>query len=474
MGVSQLLYLLLQFASSVIIARLLNPYEVGVYAVALATVGLIAVFQAFGLYGFVVREKVLTPEVRASAFTINAALSLLLAGLIAAMSIFGGALLHEPGVRKVMLLLAFSPVIGLLQFLPEAQLEREAQFQTISVINTLKTLISQGLAVYLAFHGYSYMSLAYGQLVAAVFGMVTYNIVGRRHVSVRLGISEWRRVGQFGVQMLAISGVTSLADRATDFILARLLGLSALGLFSRASNLNNLLWENIHLITGKVLFVDLATKKREGVDLRDTYVRINDLNTVLLWPAFSGLAIVSGPFIVAVYGEKWAAASHPLCLLAISSMIYVSLSMTWDLFVLDGRTSDQTKIEYVRMIVAVSSFTVGCLFSITAAASSRVLTALFSNALYRPHVSQITRTFAADFTSIYIRNGFITAGAIAPSALVMAANHASERTPLPIVAGSIPLGVTIWLVLLFLTKHPLSYELKTLRRRLQFGLIKPY
>ena len=457
-GLGQVLYLLMQFGSSVVVARLLGPYEMGVYAVALATVSLISVFQSFGLFGFIVREPDMSASLQASAFTVNTILSLILAALIALASMFGGAFLHEAGVRRVMLLLALSPIISCLQFLPEANLERTAQFKTLSIIGTLKTLISQGLSVILAILGQSYMSLAYGQLAAAVFGLIALNLAGRQFVSFRFGFAELRRVSRFGAQMMAISGVTTAGDRATDFILARMLGLSALGLYSRASNLNNLVWENIHLVTGRVLFVDLSRQKREGKSLRESYIRINDINTVILWPAFLGLAIVSGPFIRVVYGEKWVAAAHPLCLLALSSAVYISLSMSWEMFVLDGRTGEQTRIEYKRSLFSVIVFSLGCALSLTAAAASRVISAVFTNLLYRPHMRQITNTKRGDFTLIYLRNAFITLGAVAPSAALMAAYRSSERTPLPYILTTIFFGIILWLVLITLTRHPLRLE----------------
>ena len=455
----------MQFGSSVVIARILNPYELGIYAVALATVGLIGLFQTFGLYGFVVREPEMTPSLQASAFTVNALLSLLLALLITVCSVFGGAFLHEAGVRRVMLVLAVLPIIGCLQFLPEANLERSARFRTISIIGTCKTAISQGLSVTLALAGQSYMSLAYGQLAAALFGLVAYTVAGREHVTFKVGLSEWRRVSIFGAQMMAISGVASVTDRAADFILARVLGLSALGLYSRASNLNNLIWENIHLITGRVVFVDLAQQKRAGISLREAYIRINDTNTVVLWPAFIGLAVVSGPFIRVIYGTKWVSAAQPLCLLTLASVVYVSLSMSWELFVVDGRTRTQTRIEYQRTLFATIAFFLGCLVSLTAAAASRVAAALVTNALYRPHVRDITGTIKGEFTSIYLRNALITLVAVLPAAVLMTAYRASEATPLTYVTSAIIFGAIGWVFMLKLTHHPLYEELHHLASR---------
>ena len=434
----------------------------GIYAVALAIVGVIGLFQQFGLYGFVVRERDMTPELQAGAFTINAVLSLLLSGAIALASLLGGTTLHEPGVRKVMLILAITPTLGILQFLPEANLERNAKFKALSIIGTSKVAISQTVAVVLAYSGQSYMSLAYSQLLAALFGVIACNVAGRRYLLFNLNVKHWRKISTFGLQMLAISGLNNAANKATDFILAKLLGLGALGLFSRATSLNNLLWDNIHLVTGRVLFVDLAKQKRGGLSLREAYIRINDINTVVLWPAFAGLAIVSGPFIATVYGPKWIQAAHPLCLIAVGSMIYVSMSMTWELFVIDGRTSKQTEIESKRALFSVITFSLGCLVNMVCAAASKVALALFSNSIYRPYMSEITDTTSRDFRAIYLRNGLITLGAVGPSALLMALYHASAFTPLPYVLGAIVLGIVIWAALLVLTRHPLCDE---------FGLI---
>ena len=465
-GIAQVLYLAMQFASSVVIARLLTPYELGVYTVALATAGLISLFQEFGLYGFVVREPEMSPELVKTIFTINAGLSFLLAGLIAAASTLGSLILHERGVREVLLVIAITPILNAFYFIPETRLQRAARFKALSIISMLRTFAAQALAVWLAFQGYSYMSLAYSQVFGAALSLITYNLVGREFVVLRPALRDWRRVTSYGLHMLAISGVSSATDRLTDFVLAKVAGLAALGLYSRATNLNNLLWENVHLVSGKVVFVDLAESKRNGQPLGPTYIRINDINTVLLWPAFLGLAITSGPFIRLVYGERWVAAAHPLALISLASMVYVSLSMTWDIFVLGGRTGQQARLESVRSAFTAVAFTVGSLFGLTGAAASRLVSAVFTNELYRPSISAVTGTRLADFAAIYARNAFITAGAVFPAAAVMAYHHGSERTPLPAVLGGIAIGVIVWVLLLFTLDHPLSNELAQATQRL--------
>jgi O-antigen/teichoic acid export membrane protein len=404
----------------------------------------------------------MTRSLQATTFTINALIALVLSGLEACLSGGVALFLHEDGVRRVMLLLAVTPLLGIFEFLPAANLEREARFEVIAFVNTGRTFVSQGSTVALAVMGYSYMSMAWGQVAASALSAVIYNIVGRRHASFRLELVEWRRISQFGLNMLAISGVNAIAARASDFILGRIVGIAALGFYSRASNLNNLVWENIHLIISRVIFVDLAAQKRSGASLRQSYLRIVDILTALLWPAFAGLAVIAGPFILAVYGPKWVAVAHPLVMLALAAMILVAITMTWEVFVISQETGRQAQIEFVRTGASLAMFTAGCFISLTGAAAARVGDAIFSVFLYRRHLDRMTQTQTRDFLPIYLRSALLTAAAIAPCGLIMARYGFSEQAPLPFVALGIGIGFGLWFSLIFLTRHPIAVEIARL------------
>jgi O-antigen/teichoic acid export membrane protein len=456
----------LQFAASVVLARYLTPYETGVYAVALATVGVLSLMQALGLQSLIVREEILTPEIGATAFTVNACIAVALSISIAAISIFGSAFLHDEGVQKVLLTLAGTPLFGIFNFLPSALLERNGRFKAMALIGTASGVVATITTITLAVHGFSYMSIAYAQWVGAAAYTIMANIVGYQYSSFRLGFKSWRRVGNFGVQMLAVSGVASVSQRFSDIMLARLLGLSALGIYNRASGLNGLIWNNIHLVIARVIFVDYAGAHRRGVPLRDRYLRTVEIMTATLWPAFAGLGILSRPFIMTVYGEKWLPAATPLLFLALASMIQVAITMTWELFAATGELRTQTRIEFIRAVLALLAFVAGCTISITAAAAARVLDAVFAFFLYRPHLNRMTGTSLADFSPIYAKSALLTALAITPAVLTMASFRMSAEVPLTLIAGAILLGILFWACGLLALRHPLLEEIRNTVRRL--------
>lgn len=458
-------YFVLQFSSSVVLARLLTPYEVGVYTAGAAIVGFLSVLQAFGLTLLVVREPVVDRHLSAGVFTINAVIAVILSSAIVALSALGGAFLHEAGVQRVMLVLAILPLIGILEFLPAANLERNGEFRTIAVVNLLRAVAMTGTTVWLALAGLSYMSYPLGAVAASAVGAAGVMAAGRRHVSFRIGFAAWPQIIRFGLQQLSIQGVTALSSRASEFLLGRLLGLSALGLYGRASNLNNMIWSNIHMVIGRVVMVDLAQKKRNDVGVREGYLRAIEMMTALMWPCFAGLGLLAGPLIRIIYGERWVAAAPPLAALSVAAMLYVSIAMTWELFVLCNETGRQARFEAVRSGIGLIMFAAGTLISLTAAAIGRIGEAIFSVALYRPHIERMTSTTLADFIPIYRRSAILTAASCAPALALMLIYDWSPRTPLPLVMAAIAGGVAAWLVAIRLTGHALGDEVIALLKR---------
>lgn len=464
-------YFLFQFLGSIAIARLLTPYDVGIFAIAMAVVGLVSVLQALGLNSYIVREKELTPEIVASAATVNAITSVVLALLIAAVGFAGGQLFGDPGVRDVLLVVAVVPLIGQFAFVPSAMLEREGDFRTIALVKAGSTAIGIIITIVLALAGYRYMSFAYSQVAAAILTNIILNLVARRHVTFRLSLQHWDGLWRFGLQIFAISGLNRMATRVMEIALGRITGLAALGLYSRASGNHNMLWDSIHSVVGRVVLVDFSRQIRAGGSLRAPYLRVLEMMTALFWPIFAGCGILAGPLILTLYGEPWLGAAAPFAMLCLASLIMVSTAMAGEMFVVHHETAHQVRIEMVRTVLGVGLFIAGCFHSLEAAAASRVAAALLGQMLYRPHLARMTGAVRGDFYRIYIRSAVATAAAVTPALALMALWRFSPRAPLLELAGAVALGVLLWLVTLRLMRHPLFGEMMRVVRHPRFSAV---
>jgi O-antigen/teichoic acid export membrane protein len=311
------------------------------------------------------------------------------------------------------------------------------------------------------------MSLAYGQVAGGVVSAIGCTLLGRRHVSLRMGLEGWRDVLRYGAHMMAIGGISAATTRLADLIIARLLGLGALGIYARAGSLVNALWEAVSLVVSRALFVDFAEQQRQGRSLRESYLRVVAVTTALLWPAFAGLAVLAGPVVVALYGEKWTEAQLPLALLALSALPSVAIMAAGNVLIVTGCTGKLARLETIRAVSGLLLFAGGCWLGLSWAAGTRILESLLSFALYRKLVQQMTATREQDFTPIYLRSLALTAVSVGPAAAVMMYYQWSPLAPFGTVTAAALAGVAMWVALLHQMRHPVFDEARWLLARLR-------
>jgi O-antigen/teichoic acid export membrane protein len=463
---SQVFGSLLQFASSVILARTLVPEEVGVFAVGAATMGILAIIQQLGLPALIIRAETITKDLQATAFTVNLVFSIAVSLTVAIAGFFASVLFDDNRVEHVMYVLAICPLVLSLCFLPGAHLERDGNFKALALAATVSSMALAMSTIAFLGLGLRYMSLAYGQLVGSAVTSATIIWAGRSFPTVIFGLNEWRRIAAFSSRIVLIGGAYNLSQRISELSLARLADVAALGLYNRASSISALIWHNIHSIIGRVYLVDFARAHREKLDLSPRYIGTASVLIALMWPAYFGIALLSPFVLTAIYGANWAAAAVTLSLLCIAAAVATSVSLAGELFLATGNVATQARLEVQRAIISTILFVTGALISLEAAAATRIIDAFLAMYFYRPHVKAMANVTSRDFLSLYKGGVILTALALAPSATVLAfAPHALLH--LGILSAVILAGVVLWGLGLHLLGHPLLgplHKLIELRR----------
>lgn len=156
--------LLLQVASTVVLARLLTPRDFGLVTM-VTTFSLLLV--NFGLNGFteaVLQTEELNHSLVSNLFWINAGIGL---GLTIGFASFGTSLarlFHEPLVTRVAIGIAPTILITALSVQHMALLKRAMKFSATSVIEIVSRAGSLAVSIFLAWIGWSYWALVGGAL----------------------------------------------------------------------------------------------------------------------------------------------------------------------------------------------------------------------------------------------------------------------------------------------------------------------
>ena len=448
----------IQFGASIVMARLLSPREMGIYAIAGSIIGIVQLFTSFSVATYVVREETLQPHTVDTAFTMNMVLSCTLATLIVLLSFLVTPMLHEPKVGQVLRLLALLPLINMLGFRPSAMLQRTMQLRGVSLLGVLNGVLTSAVTIAAALLGQSSLSYAYGALVGAAFSSAGTLWIGREHNSLHMSLRDWRPIAAFGLRLMSIGGLSIAADRACSIILARLLGLAALGLYNRANNLNNLLFTNVYGSATRVVFAKLSAARRDGDRVREVFVRGFRLITAVMGPLLLGLAVLGGPVIYSLYGDKWRGAEIPFSLLMIGQFITLAFAMNWELFVVRDDLKTQTRLELVRSATNVASQIVTCFISLVAVAASGIFDAMVSVLIYQRHMVRLIDCPERQLWRMYEEVVLLSAVAALPSLVLMIAAHWDPHVPLPAILACVAGGGGLWVLLLRRLNHPLVEE----------------
>jgi len=459
---AHLLVFVVTFGSTIIISRLLTPHDLGIFGVGMAISGILGTISLFGIANYLIRDHELSAPTIATGFTVNALLSLAMGSVLWFLGTVGHPLFPDLAIPRVLQWLALVPVIGIFEFIPATLFAREMRFGATSLLQLGKATVNATTAIGFAYSGWSYLSPAIGAVMGAAFGALGYGILGRRHVSLRLSLRGGRGIVTFAVQMISAGGISILMARMSELIVANFLGLSALGLYTRASGLAAIVWEGAYGLSTRVIFVQMAAELRERGSLVETFLRATKLLTAIMWPVMGGIAVLSGPIVRILYGPQWDGAALPLTILMVGQFIAIGFAMNWELCVLTNRTAWQARVEAGRAIMGLVAFAAGAIFSLPAATIGRVVDALIGYVIYRPKMAEMACCTLGEVRRAYSGSLILTAASVGPAIVLMALFGWSHSTSAGWLMVPVAIGALLWTAVLYYTRHPLFDEVTLL------------
>ena len=142
--------LLVSFGSTIVLARLLTPEEIGVFSVAAVLVGMAHMLRDFGVSQYVVQERELTREKLKSALGAAILFAWAIAILLLIMAQFVSAFYNDERVETVMLVLSISFLLLPFGSVTLAMLRREFRFVPIYRVQTASAIANAASGIGLA------------------------------------------------------------------------------------------------------------------------------------------------------------------------------------------------------------------------------------------------------------------------------------------------------------------------------------
>jgi O-antigen/teichoic acid export membrane protein len=317
----------IQFVVTIILSRLLSPSEVGVFSITAVFIGIASVFRDFGVSNYLQREKDLTPAKVRSAMGLLITTSWILAVFIYFASDYVAAYYHQVGIGSVMRVLSIS--FGLVPFASffYALLSRNLEAGKQAIVNIVSTIAYAITCITLAYMNFSYMSLAWANVVNLAVTILIYIPLRPKGVPCTPSFKNWSAPFKFGSGAILSNLINQVYSSIPDLVLGKLGGAHDVGLYSRANGLVGIFQQIAGPTVNYNALPYIASNYHANVPLGPMLSKSTSYLTGFAWPALIMTAVFGADIIKVLYGPTWAEAAPVVAILCIAYGARIGLSL---------------------------------------------------------------------------------------------------------------------------------------------------
>lgn len=333
----------------IVLARLLSPEEFGVYAVALTVQSILMTVADLGLSSDLIRSE--EPEKLAPTI---ATLGLISGGSMTLLTALTATVVAQamgsPEAAPAIVVLSFTLVLGSISLVPYAMLMRRFQQRAMFLVGAVDFAVSTVVTITLVLMGFGVMALALGRLIAQIVSSTMQFFLARVRPRYGLDRTRLRPILAFGLPIATANLLAWGLLNVDNVILARMLGVTALGFYVLAFNISswpmNALSQSVRAIS--MPYFSRADSPSSGL------ATVAAIGWAGALPAGGVLAVLSAPLISVLYGDRWLAAAPVLAALG----VYGALRVVFDIFTgflyARGRAQPVLWIQVVWLITLVA------------------------------------------------------------------------------------------------------------------------
>lgn len=309
-----------------VMARLLDPEDFGIVAIANVALKFLSYFSQLGVGPALIQRNSISDGHIQAALSISVVVSV---GFLV-LSILVASRVEQffavPGLASVLSVLAVSFIITGFGSVSAALLRRNKRFKRIALIDTLSYVLGYGLVgVVAAYLGAGAWSLVAAFLSQALLATALNYAAVRHALSLRSSSQDRRDIIGFGAQYSVIGFIEFVTSSLDSLVVGKYLGATSAGLYNRAQLLAYLPAQQPIRVVTQALFPILSSisdKKNKQAES----LRLGVLVTgVYAFSVSAGLWVAAHDVVGVLLGEKWSESGDILRTLALSvGPIYVA------------------------------------------------------------------------------------------------------------------------------------------------------
>lgn len=358
-GASTIVLRLSNILVMAVVARIIAPDDLGVYAIAITVQGAIVCLASWGVTAAIARSDLDADSIGPTVVTIAVCSSCVLAGSMALAAGTVADALRVPDAAGPIRVLAIALVLQGIFAIPAAQIHRVLRQEVIFRASAF-AIVAESIVLLILVN---VMSGADAFAWSRVVGGLTTGVVIVSSLD-RFYLPGWqsRYVGpllRFGVPAALGTLLSQLVLNVDFVIIGRETTATDLGLYMLAFNICTWPTAVLGAVMDQVVVPAFSGVRRDGGDLRSTVFRAVRSVAYIACPIGAVTLTFSAPLIETVYGPKWLSAAPVLSVLALYGVLFVLVSLFNNIMIAAGKTMVMFAVQATALVVLVPVLIIG-------------------------------------------------------------------------------------------------------------------
>ena len=321
--------------------------------------GFASVFTDMGFGAALVQKLDLTQHHKNAVFWISVAVGALLTLIFAAAAPYIASFYGVPALQPITLAISIIFFINAFATVKLALLQKAMDFRTLAAAQLTATVLSGLVAIYLAFSGFGVWSIVAMYVASAAVNVAVLWIITPWRPDFSLRWDAVQDLSKFSRNFVGFSAFNYWTRNGDNLLIGRFVGSAALGIYARSYTILLLpVWQVSGVITN-VMFPALSAIQKDVKRVRELYLSSISVISLVTFPLTLGLFVVSRSFVLALFGDKWAAMIPLLQIFSLLGAIQsISTTVGW-IYTSQGRTDIMFRFGLISGSIFIISFFVG-------------------------------------------------------------------------------------------------------------------
>jgi O-antigen/teichoic acid export membrane protein len=354
----------------VVIARLLEPVDLGIIAFATALVASLAGLVDQGFSTLLESRPDADEPTLDTAWWATSLVATVMTVMLALGAPWVAGWTGKAYLEDLLPWMALTIVLGAVSTIPLAVLRARFQHRGVATAQLIGTLAGAFIGIGCALAGWAYWSLVAKALVEVSLVSVVLMHLCPWRPAMRFDMRAWRRLLHEGAPILGMRLLDIVNQRLDALLIGARLGAVPLGFYTTGQRMYQIAMEAIFSAVNQVSLPLFGRVAGQPARTADVLLRLLRCISLLSFPAFALLAATGPDLVSLVFGERWRAAGPVLSALACGGLLFSVSYFNAPLMIANGRSRAVFGLTLVNALTNGLAFLAAVPYGIVAVAAA--------------------------------------------------------------------------------------------------------